>query len=529
LVPPHTGGDHEGVTGQLQLVAGPRVGRPAVDDRPDPVLQLAVAAAEQGHPAGADRQRRAGCRRRLAGGGQPAFDRRRLTGVDRLHEVAHREPAGEVGVTRGQRLTDGGVGLTRVAVPVGGPSTQRGLLLRGARPELGQQQLAEERVVPVPEPVVVQAGHEEVVRRRQALEPLAAAGSLDQGVAERSAEALEHRGADQERPVVGVERGQHLLADVGLHGEVADRQVRQVPHGLGTVADGDHGELQGRRPALRHVDQGGGEPGGDPRECPVDHVGGLVVGEGQLLPAQDQGVAGGQPSGPADRRQRAGAHHDGRPRGHHVEHPTEEHQRRTRPQLVHVVEDQHAVGAGVQGTVQRRQDGPVEVRRGCRDRRRRLGHRRGGVDGGHQVAGQADRVVVGGIQRQPRRRALVARDPLARQGRLARTGRPVEDDQPGSGGVEAVQQAQTLQLRRAQAGGPDLGPQHAEQEARRRRVLQLGHARPSARPVPRWREGELRGRAYGRAHPLSAAGGWGPIPVDRRPTATAGSRFIPSG
>ncbi len=82
------------------------------------------------------------------------------------------------------------------------------------------------------------------------------------------------------------------------------------------------------------------------------------------------------------------------------------------------------------------------------------------VQRGHRMPPEPGRVVVAGIQRQPRRRQPAAPDPLGQQDRLAVPGRPADQDQPASPAlVEPFRQPRARHQTGPQPGHVQLGGQ----------------------------------------------------------------------
>ena len=167
-----------------------------------------------------------------------------LTAVDQALGTVH--VAGQRGVTKGLEQVPG------TLAPRTGPDVQLGDLLRRQVPlEPVPQQVAEELVIAVPVPFVVEGDDEQVgaLDGRQRL--LAGAGrGLEDGIAEWPAQAVEDGGAQQEGPDLGRLPLQDLLEQVVQHEAVAAGERADEPGRVGDPLDGDGRHLQAGDPAL---------------------------------------------------------------------------------------------------------------------------------------------------------------------------------------------------------------------------------------------------------------------------------------
>ena len=121
-------------------------------------------------------------------------------------------------------------------------------------PELQLQKLAEQMVIAIPLPARVQ-GDQEHVRVRELREHRGRVLAAENGVAQLRREPSQHRGAQQEVPGLGRERGQDLIGQV-----VADvpSAAGERPHpliGVLEVTKPQRRQVQPRRPALRALDE----------------------------------------------------------------------------------------------------------------------------------------------------------------------------------------------------------------------------------------------------------------------------------
>ena len=144
---------------------------------------------------------------------------------------------------------------------------QLGHELRLAPLQLGPEELREQVVEAVPAAVVVEREQEEV-RARERVQRRRGALGVQDGVAERRAEPLEHRGAQHERlqlrRVGGQDLGGEEVDDVGAR--AVERGHQRVP--VPGRRQRERGEVDARRPALgagdEQIDVGGREPEAEP-------------------------------------------------------------------------------------------------------------------------------------------------------------------------------------------------------------------------------------------------------------------------
>ena len=137
-------------------------------------------------------------------------------------------------------------------VPCRRSRVQPGDLVGMERPQPGAEDLGEERVIAVPASLVVERDDQEV-RALELLEPRLAVGLAGDGLAQRTAQAVEDRGAQEELLGLARQAGEDLLDDV-----VEDVAVArpEPPHQVGVVrpaAQRDRGQPQRRRPPLGPV------------------------------------------------------------------------------------------------------------------------------------------------------------------------------------------------------------------------------------------------------------------------------------
>ena len=243
-------------------------------------------------------------------GAQPALHLGLLpVPADLRHGQLH-EGGGPVDVPRQERVLDGVVGETVLLEPVGGARVQDGRDVGLLGEQAGAQHVAEQLVVAEPLPPVVEGDEEEVV----ALEGAQHRGrvtTVEDGVAQRPAEPVEHRGVQQELAHRGRLVGEHLLDEVVDDVAVVAGEPGDERRDVRAALQRDGGELQGRDPPLGAVLEGLDLRGGERPGCGcVEVVRGLAGGEPEVgRPHLDQLA----PGPPARQRQvgvGAGAQHD---------------------------------------------------------------------------------------------------------------------------------------------------------------------------------------------------------------------------
>ena len=194
---------------------------------------------------------------------------------------------GDQGRRLGERSGRAGVadGLVEVAgllMPGGGPLVQGRHQPRLGGGELQAEQLGEQVVVAIPVAAVVER-HQEQVGAFQLLQQPRRAVPLQDGVAQGARQALQDRGAQQERPDGVRLAGQHLrpqvvgdVAVVALEGGDEGARVRPA-------AERQPGQVEPGRPALGPFGQALHVAGGQPQSHrPVQQGRGLLAGELQV-------------------------------------------------------------------------------------------------------------------------------------------------------------------------------------------------------------------------------------------------------
>ena len=312
-------GGAEAVQGELRVAAH---GGHAVtaEERPE-VGHVARHGAAVGQPAGG-RGRPLGRRRPALGLGRPAEqgeDERAVHGdrrvpldqaalLEPLHPAQHRvhaaarpdrlhhlqdQPRDQVGVAGGLGVVDGQLGQVVGLAPGGRADVERPGLPGLTALQLGPEQLPEQVVVAVPAVVPVQR-HQQEVRPLQRLQHPARPAGVQDGVAQRPAQAVQYRRAGEERHQLRGEPGQQLLAEVVGHEAVVAGEG-EPGVGLGAARlQGQRRQVQPDRPPLGAADQLGHlRPGrGDPG--PLQQGTGLEPVHGQLAgPELQHPVLGG--------------------------------------------------------------------------------------------------------------------------------------------------------------------------------------------------------------------------------------------
>ena len=349
-------------------------------------------------------------------------DRFVLTRVGRVVERLLDQPV--LVAPRGRPLAD----------PAGGGRVDRG--------ELQLEQLAEEMVVAVPLAVRVERD-EEAVAALQLPQPLGGVGAAEHRVAERCAEASEHRGLEQEAAGVPVERVEHLAGEVV--GDVPVVAVERAHAGLrlGQPAQPQRGEVEPRRPALGSLHE--------QRDVLVVEGDGLALDEQLARLVESERELGGADLGeraaraqPPERERGIGARrrHDARVRRQVLDRVLERGEALVVAEHVQVVQHdgerlpvgRDAVHELVHGDGRRHarcaepcERHPAEARPDPVDRRR-------------DVRPEPRRVVVARIERDPRDGGVGVRAPRLREHRLAEADRRV--DQRQRRGREAVERGE---------------------------------------------------------------------------------------
>ena len=202
---------------------------------------------------------------------------RRITGM-----VSSMRSAAAVVVVAGQRMPDGGGRITVVLEPGAGPPVQLGDPTRLLPEQLRAEHVGEQVVVAVPLPVVVERDEEQVgpLERDQPRRPPGLAGD---GIAQRAGEPLEDGRLQQEVAHVGGLAREDLLGEVVHDEAVVAGEPGDDRAGVVAVLQGQAGQLQGGRPSLGPLGQGGDVSGGQRQaHRPGEILGGFLRGEPQV-------------------------------------------------------------------------------------------------------------------------------------------------------------------------------------------------------------------------------------------------------
>jgi hypothetical protein len=289
--------------------------------------------------------------------------------------------------------------------------------------QAGAQQVGEQVVVAPPGAHLVQGNHEEpgpfgLLQQRLAARP---AGD---GITQRAAEPLKHRGLQQERAYLPGLVLEHLLGQEVQDEAVAAGERGREPDGIGLPAQRQGRQLQPGRPALgaggqgrhRRFRQGRVRDG---RRLP-QHGRGLVRGEAQVRGAQLGQLPPAPQPGQRQRRVAAAGQHQVQSRRPVLEQEPERGVHGLGVNQVVVVEHQQRlvrVGPGGQLIDQRGHKSLVRRWRGrAQQRPHPFGESRPApVQCGHTVAPEPRRVVIADVQRQPRHGVRAAPRPVGQQ------------------------------------------------------------------------------------------------------------------
>ncbi len=364
--------------------------------------------------------------------------------------VLQHHRGGELPVPGGQRMPRR---LGRRAVgrePAGGAAVQLGDALGRLVAQLDPQQLGEELVVAVPAVPALHRDHEGA-RPLQLGQHRLAVVAAGERVRQLAVEPVQDRGAQQHRPDRRRLARQHLAGQVVGDAALVAGEFGDEAAGVGVIAERQRRQPQAGRPPLGVGTQQGHVARPQVQALAAQQLCGLLQGEGQLGDADLGQLAAGAEL--VQLQPRVGPRGDHQAQCRRAVADQELHAAKDRllADLVEVVEHQH----------HRRVDPPQRV-----EQRRQLDLAIGGGDGhggaGRQGAGalqggahvrpEPAGVVVVGLQREPRHRAVELRagGPRTQQHRLAESRRRAEQRQAA---VHA--RAEHLQQPRAQqqAGG----------------------------------------------------------------------------
>ena len=302
---------------------------------------------------------------------------------------------------------------------------------RFAMGEIAPQQVAKQVVVAIPVALLVERDEEQVGAVRLSEQRGTVAGARER-VAQRRAHTLEDRRAHEElahRPRGILDHLVQVVADLA----VVPRERADERSPVLAPAQRQRGELQPGRPALGPLPQQPDVRGGKlERQRSVQQRSRRDVVEAQFLRAHLDALVGGE------RQRRIGTTREHQlQRGRQVREQERdrrvhdlvadqvvvvEHQHDRLRQLRQLVDQprQHDLGDAGAGVGEHRQRRAAEP---GRDRPQR----------GDHVAPESDRIVVGGIERDPRERPPLDRVPLGEQHRLPPARRCAHQRQPAVG------------------------------------------------------------------------------------------------
>ena len=172
------------------------VERGGIDDR-RPAFALRRPPGQDGDPSRQDGERRVGLDAGLLERGEPPLHRRHLSGaVGGKHQRGH-QLHGSVPLRRVQEVLQRQRGGAVRLVPVGGAQVQLRDDVGLAPVQLAEQELSEQGVVAIPLAPTVERDHEQV-RGLQAPKLRVPAALLEERIAERGTELIQHRRTPQE-------------------------------------------------------------------------------------------------------------------------------------------------------------------------------------------------------------------------------------------------------------------------------------------------------------------------------------------
>ena len=159
-----------------------------------------------------------------------------------------------VGIASGLRVRERHLRLSVRLGPVRGAEMQRVGRTGLAARELGSQQLAEQPVVPVPLVSIVERD-EQQVRVFERLQHLGRSRRVEQGIAQRPAQAVDDRRARQELHLVRREAREHFGTQIVRHQAIVTRERETRGRFDAARVQRERAEVQPDRPALGALDQ----------------------------------------------------------------------------------------------------------------------------------------------------------------------------------------------------------------------------------------------------------------------------------
>ena len=277
---------------------------------------------------------------------------------------------------------------------------------------------------------------QEEVRPRQRVQRGRGAAPVEDRVAQRRAQPLEHRGPQHERLQLGFVRGEHLAGEEVDHVR-AGAVERTHQAGLVRAArERQRGEVDPGRPPLRapdeRLDVGGGQVEREPAVEELVRLGGR---EPQRVRAELDQLAARPQRAERQRRIRPGRDHELHVRRQVIDEPGDGLARGTGREPVEVVEHQHHLARFGERVDEPRQHHLEHGRRRKERRQRRVRQARArAAQRLDHVRPEDDGVVVALVQRDPRHRppGRLALPPGGEQRRLAEAGRARDQGQPAA-------------------------------------------------------------------------------------------------
>ena len=186
--------------------------------------------------------------------GEPALDQVVAPLAHVGDDVSPEQIPGEDGVVRAHRMGNGSVGVSLCLIPRARTKVQRSRQIRLALAQLEAEGVPEQAVPAV-------ASVSRVKRAQQHAAPLQlgerAARSLavENGVAQRAGQLVQHRCPDRELHQAGRQTGQDLIVEVLREPVIVSAEVGHGFANLRLVTHRERGQVQRRGPALRPPDE----------------------------------------------------------------------------------------------------------------------------------------------------------------------------------------------------------------------------------------------------------------------------------
>ena len=436
---------------------------------------------------------------------EPARDRGVATAVVERHDKPLHELCEAIAVTGDVRVLDRALGVAALLAPRGRPRRDRLGEPRLAAAQLGLERLAEQVLEPIGPRPGLGDGDQEQVRLRELFELGGGPGPVQRRVAERSAQAVEHRSTDEKFLVLLREVVEVLEVDV-----VADEAVRAPEGGDRLVVRprelDERGEIDAGGPAfraLRHL-----------RDLLVRHgqaraaeqQADLLLGEADLVDPEADDPGRRAQVGQRERKLGAAGQDDARGRRQVADDLPDDLKTLLVGEQVQVVDEQRERA--------RRLERALEAGKHGRERAPRPGQHldeppvadADAVEREREVGQQRDRVVVALVHAEPRDRLSVdVREELGEQRGLAVAGgRDHERDVRRRLGTESSDELGARDRAVPQAGRRELGLQQRERSRQRledTRGREL-HGRPHHAELTRpsgSTAASIRPRSYARA------------------------------